>query len=748
MQLRTDNIIDENSLIEKCAFLSAFKDSQILKIYHLASHLDIKKDEILFDINTNDKSGLFILIDGQITFAKDNEGIVVKNIISGDLFNEHSIFYESKRSYSAKATKDSYVLFVKQDDFIKLTEQDKDIKKTFYEESSKTYNITKLEDIIRRIYGDDIEYDVIKEIVALGEFISLDNDNMLFDQGDKSDSIYFLIGGLLKVFLKTDSSYREIAEIHSGEPIGEMGILSDQPRSAAIYAARDSLVFKINKDDFNNILVQYPSVLFELTKQIIGRFIKQQNADDATFRTNIFSLIHLSKIETKSSQDIDMKLSKALNKISSCFVLNSSTVSELLNISDINHELELVDKYPPLQDLIFKLSKENRYILLSCDLDFSHWTKWALAVSETDVYAINSNTKLNNTNLFNQINNLEDNTPTYLKNDKQLLIYHNSRNNNPKNTSEYLDVLYPISRHYHIATNYENDFDRLARSLIGKSIGLCLAGGGAKGNAHIGVYKALLESNVPIDIACGTSAGGIVASFIASGYNPDEIVDMLKEGYKLKMFKEYTLPYSSIVATNKVEHNAKTLAEGKYIEDLWLPMFACAVDITNSELIVMDRGPLWMATRATGALPGILLPLIKGDSFLVDGGLINNMPGDIMLDKFGGKLISVSVSPEEDMVANFNKFPPQASYFIKKMIFGKNNKNEDIPNLADILMRSIMVSSSAKQLEVEKMSDLFLNPKVDNVGMLDFDSIDESVDLGYKHTMEELEKNDISKLLF
>ncbi|MAR30234.1 MAG: hypothetical protein CMG24_04795, partial [Candidatus Marinimicrobia bacterium] len=127
---------------------------------------------------------------------------------------------------------------------------------------------------------------------------------------------------------------------------------------------------------------------------------------------------------------------------------------------------------------------------------------------------------------------------------------------------------------------------------------------------------------------------------------------------------------------------------------------------------------------------------------------INNMPGDIMLNKFGGKLISVSVSPEEDMVANFNKFPPQASYFIKKIIFGKENKNEDIPNLADILMRSIMVSSSAKQLEVEKMSDLFLNPKLDNVGMLDFDSIDESVEVGYNHTIEQLEKNDISKILF
>ena len=750
MQVRADNIIDKDNLIKKCNFLSAFSDNQISKIYQLANHLDINENDILFNIDTEDKSGLFILVDGQISFFKNNMKDILKTANPGDVFNEHSIFYESKRTCSAKANQKSYVLYITKEDFIGLTEEDKNIKKVFYEQSSKTYDIIKLEDIIRRIYGDDIDYNVIKEIIELGEFISLNNDNMLFDQGEQSDSIYFLIDGLLKVFLKTKTSYKEIAEIHSGEPIGEMGILSDQPRSAAIYAARDSLVFKIEKNNFNNILVEYPTVLFELTKQIIGRFVKQQSTDDPAFQTNIFSLIYLSKNEktTQSSSIIESHLNKALNKISSCFILNNSTVSKLLNIDDINHELELADKYPPLQELIFKLSKQNRYIVLSCDIDFSYWTQWCTAVSGTDIYAIDSDVELNNTDLLKQINNLESKTPEYLKNDKQLLVYHNSRENNPQNTSQYLDKLQSISRHYHIAINYNDDFNRLARYLVGKSIGLCLAGGGAKGNAHIGVYKALLENNIPIDIACGTSAGGIVASFIASGYKPDEIIELLKEGYKLKMFKEYTLPYSSIVATNKVEYNAKTLAEGKNIEDLWLPMFACAVDITNSELVVMDRGPLWMATRATGALPGILLPLIKEDSFLVDGGLINNMPGDIMLNKFGGKLISVSVSPEEDMVANFNKFPPQASYFIKKMIFGKENKNENIPNLADILMRSIMVSSSAKQLEVEKMSDLFLNPKLDNVGMLDFDSIDESVEVGYNHTIEQLEKNDISKILF
>ena len=138
-------------------------------------------------------------------------------------------------------------MFVEKDDFIQLAKKDPDIKKNFYKKSSETYDIIKLEDIIRRIYGDNINYNVIKEITELGEFISLNDNNMLFDQGDESDSIYFLIDGLLKVFLKTKTAYKEIAEIHSGEPIGEMGILSDQRRSAAIYAARDSLVFKIEK---------------------------------------------------------------------------------------------------------------------------------------------------------------------------------------------------------------------------------------------------------------------------------------------------------------------------------------------------------------------------------------------------------------------------------------------------------------------------------------------------------------------
>ena len=379
-------------------------------------------------------------------------------------------------------------------------------------------------------------------------------------------------------------------------------------------------------------------------------------------------------------------------------------------------------------------------------MDFTPWTSWCLSYSETSIYTVNPSIGINNENLIYRIKKEDKQVPGHLHDEKHLMIYHESRDIIPQDTHKFFDAITPIKKHYHIALDDPKDIDRVSRTLIGKSIGLCLAGGGAKGNAHIGVYKALLENNIPVDVVCGTSAGGIVASLIAFGHSPNKIIELLKESYSRKIFKEYTLPYSSIIATKKVVEDAKLISGNRNIEDLWLPLFMCSVNISTSELVVHDHGPIWKATRATSALPGILLPVIQGNSLLVDGGLINNMPGDILVNRYGGKLISVSVNPKKDLLAEFDEFPPQASYFIKKLLFKKKTSDMDIPNLGDILMRSIMVSSAAKSLEVKKLSDIFLNPKIDGVGMLEFDSIEKSVEVGYSYTMKKLEKIDLNLL--
>ena len=493
--------------------------------------------------------------------------------------------------------------------------------------------------------------------------------------------------------------------------------------------------------------MQYPLVLLQVATKIADRLRNVQHSNER-HRTDIHSIVQLSKGKNHTNEIIKIgkSLIDSMNKFNRSIVVSSKEVNEILNIESINAELERDKFYPALDDLVDNFTKENRYLLLLCDEEYTPWTTWCLAISDKNIFVVEESVGVSNTELLNKMNLNEKDIPIHLHDEKQLIIYHRSKNSFPSKTSNIIEMLPKISNHYHMSINNKNDSDRVSRLIAKKGIGLCLSGGGAKGNAHIGVYKALIEHNIPIDAVCGTSAGGIVASLIAFGYDPETIISRLKETYKRKSFKEYTIPVTSIIATKKVIQDAIFLGNDMDIEDLWIPYFSIAVNISKSKLDVIDKGPVYKATRATAALPGILLPVIKDTSFLVDGGLINNMPGDIMLKKYGGKLISVSVSPQEDLDAKFNDFPNQSSYFIKKLLRMNKKFPHEIPGLSNILMRSIFVASSNKIKEVIDLSDLFLDLQVKDVGLLEFEKIDESVEFGYDYAMKKLKNFDKSSL--
>jgi NTE family protein/lysophospholipid hydrolase len=735
-------------IIKKFDFFENISISQSEMIADKLEIIEYRAGEVIFEKDSEENAGIYFLIDGVVHFLKENGNDVFIDFSSGDFL---STFYsdDEKDDFTAVASSNIKVAFIDKESILILCEDNIELEKTIYDLLTKGHNLLKLYTIFISLYGDNIDYKGFDEISSAGEWLEMPDNSKLFEIGDASDYIYYLVSGLLKAFTPIKNKLKMVGEIYEGEVIGEMGILSDDPRSASIYATRPSLVFKLSKSHTTRLMIKYPQVILQFANKIADRLRSTQTTvDNSSLRIDIYSLVSLSMGEKQELDHINIgkSLNNSITKIRPCYFLSSALVCELLNIRNINKKLSSIEKYTPLEDLLVKLCANHRYLILSCDMEYSPWTSWCLSISETDLYLVDPAVGINNEDIIYQIKRDEKSVPNHLQNEKQLIIYHKSKDDIPEKTSDYFNAITPVNKHYHIALEDSKDIDRVARTIIGKSIGLCLAGGGAKGNAHIGVYKALIENNIPIDTVCGTSAGGIVASLIASGYSPIEIIEMLKVSNSKNIFKEYTIPYSSIIATNKVVDDAKILSGNRNIEDLWLPLFTCAVNISTSELVVLDRGPIWKATRATAALPGILLPFIQGDSLLVDGGLINNMPGDILLNRYGGKLISVSVNTEKDLFAQFDKFPPQASYFIKKLLFKKKKEDVDIPNLIDILMRSIMVSSAAKSLEVEKMSDIFLNPKVDGIGMLEFDSIDESVEIGYNYTMKKLEEIDINVL--
>ena len=728
-------------------FFKNFSKSETDLILNVGEDYAFKANEIIFKKGSSKYCGAVIVKSGKIVIYDDITKSPIDGFEAGEYFNISSLIFSRRRTFSATAKENSEIIFLEKSKMDSLMENDNEIGNILEKLSVEEYDKGKLFGIFRGLYGEKMDYKSHKEIYRKGKWVFLEDNSNLFNYGEKSDSFYLLVTGLLKAYIPKKGELIEVGEIYEGEVIGEMGILTNEARSASIFATRDSVVFKIDLEKANEIIMQYPLVLLQVATKIADRLRNVQDSNER-HRTDIHSIVQLSsgKNHTKEIISIGNSLIDSMNKFNRSIVVSSKKVNEILNIESINAELERDKFYPALDDLVDNFTKENRYLLLLCDEEYTPWTTWCLAISDKNIFVVEESAGVSNTELLNKMNLSEKDIPIHLHDEKQLIIYHQSKNSFPSKTSSIIEMLPKISNHYHMSINNKNDSDRVSRLIAKKGIGLCLSGGGAKGNAHIGVYKALIEHNIPIDAVCGTSAGGIVASLIAFGYDPETIISRLKETYKRNSFKEYTIPVTSIIATKKVIQDAIFLGNDMDIEDLWIPYFSIAVNISKSKLDVIDKGPVYKATRATAALPGILLPVIKDTSFLVDGGLINNMPGDIMLKKYGGKLISVSVSPQEDLDAKFNDFPNQSSYFIKKLLRMNKKFPHEIPGLSNILMRSIFVASSNKIKEVIDLSDLFLDLQVKDVGLLEFEKIDESVEFGYEYAMKKLKNFDKSSL--
>ena len=151
--------------------------------------------------------------------------------------------------------------------------------------------------------------------------------------------------------------------------------------------------------------------------------------------------------------------------------------------------------------------------------------------------------------------------------------------------------------------------------------------------------------------------GSIIAGQYAMGLDPNEMVELNGRITRLKPFNEYTLPFISLLRTRKIEQAAQLSFGERNIEDFWLPYFCVSTNLATAAMVVHDRGPAWLATRASGSLPGIALPVVLGNQLLVDGGVINNVPADVMRQRWNGAVVAVNVSPREDLSFNLSAFP-------------------------------------------------------------------------------------------
>ncbi|KAJ1669889.1 phosphatidylcholine and lysophosphatidylcholine phospholipase, partial [Coemansia sp. RSA 25] len=287
---------------------------------------------------------------------------------------------------------------------------------------------------------------------------------------------------------------------------------------------------------------------------------------------------------------------------------------------------------------------------------------------------------------------------------------------------------------------HRSDFARLGRYLCGKSIGVVLSGGGARGIALLGVLQAFEEAGIPVDMVGGTSIGAFMSGLYAQ--NPDSVaIHGPVKAFSRRMSSMWRfmldVTYPILAYTSGREFNRtiwKVFKEAE-IEDLWLPFYCMTANITQSRPEVHTRGLLWRVVRASMSLGGFVPPLCdENGDLLVDGGYLDNLPVRVMKNELGANMIfAIDIAGENDTspvrygesVSGFwvllNHLNPFRSYWI--------------PTLSEVQSR-LTYASSDKELESAKIADscVYLRVPPRDVGVLDFGRFDELYRRGYEYS--------------
>lgn len=284
-----------------------------------------------------------------------------------------------------------------------------------------------------------------------------------------------------------------------------------------------------------------------------------------------------------------------------------------------------------------------------------------------------------------------------------------------------------------------------------QKVAVVLAGGGAKGAAHIGVLKALEELRVPVDVITGTSMGSYVGGLYATGMSADEIEAFIttvdwNSGYRDRVDrsqrrvqdKEYEdryqlttdlgLRWGEVRASRGIvqgqgmlkllRETTGNLPPFTSFDDLAIPYRSVATDIIELKPVIISQGYLVDAMMASMSVPGALPPYQLNGQMLVDGGVTNNMPVDVARDLGADVVIAVDIGTEYKNEEDFTTFL----------------------TVADQLSNYLVRSTTARQAELLTDKDFFLRPDVGNMETTEFDRMPEAFKKGYQAVMERKEQ--------
>ncbi|KFY28307.1 hypothetical protein V493_02990 [Pseudogymnoascus sp. VKM F-4281 (FW-2241)] len=636
------------------------------------------------------------------------------------------------------------------------------------------------------------------------EWVQVNAGQVIYHQGDESDAIYIVLNGRLRAVLNNeddDSEMKVVGEYGQGESVGELEVMTETCRSATLHAIRDTELAKFPKTLFNSLAKEHAGITIKISKIIASRMraliedpVFLSGNEKATAATNV-KVSSTGNLRTVAIVPVTggvpvvefgSRLMNALTQIGAPNGVTSLNQAAILNHLG-RHAFSRMGKLK-LSQYLADLEEKYGLVLYIADTNVnSPWTQtcisqadcillvgiadWSPAIGEYERFMLGMKTTarkelvllhadkfltsgltrswLRNRDWINgghhhvQMAFSTDTVPVHpqtrrfgsaLKHRVQIIQAEIQKYTSRKVRQTPL---------YSADTPFKGDFHRVARRLCGKSVGLVLGGGGARGIAHVGIIRALEEAGIPIDIIGGTSIG----SFIGALYARDaDVVPMYGRAKKFagrmasmwRFALDLTYPSASYTTGHEFNRGIFKTFGNSQIEDFWLEFYCNTTNISKSRSEIHTSGYAWRYVRASMSLAGLLPPLCDEGSLLLDGGYVDNLTVSHMKSLGADVIFAVDVGAlDDDTPQNFgdslsgfwaiaNRWNPFSAY-------------SNPLTLSEIQARLAYVSS-VDALERAKRTPgcLYMRPPIDGYGTLEFQKFDEIYALGYKFGQEYL----------
>ncbi|GAA5976276.1 hypothetical protein JCM11641_001102 [Rhodosporidiobolus odoratus] len=622
---------------------------------------------------------------------------------------------------------------------------------------------------------------------------------VIYREGDEADSFYIVINGRLRSILEKPSGGVHVqAEYGQGESVGELDCITASHRPSTLHAIRDTELARMPMTLFNAISVRHPLVTIQISRIIAKRLRGQVQVEgrlgvglgkelgapvglEGGMGKNNFNLKTVAIIPTNRHVPVSefaSKLHQALETIGApTSYLNQATVMQVLGRHAFSRMGQL-----KLAGWLAETEQKYRIVLYVADTAVSApWTQTCIRQADCIFVVGDAGAEPE----LGEHEKLLVSMKTTAR--KELVLLHAERNVPSGSTRPWLKNRPWIHAHHHvemlgatpeshrplddpaavvalrkIAAKVEiqiskykktvprpvpqrdsalSDFARLARRLCGKSIGVVLGGGGARGISHIGALRALQERNIPVDMVGGTSIGSFIGGLYAKEGDLVSTYGRAKRfsGRMSTLWRILTdLTYPVVAYTTGHEFNRGIYKSfyASHIEDFWLPFFCNTTNITHSRMDVHTTGYAWRYVRASMSLAGLLPPLCDEGDMLVDGGYVDNLPVSVMLQQGAASVFAVDVGSVDDTDPR-NYGESVSGWWLLLQRWNPFGAAPNVPNITEIQSRLTYVSS-VKTLEEAKQTPgvLYMRMPVTQFGTMDFKRFLEILDVGSEFANE------------